>query len=443
MASIPSQPASAARTGSGSPAASLLVSLAPLPHDAFESTLSNLSQAFAGATVLVATPDQPVGAADAFDQTMDGSTEDSAGYYFDQDWASRYNNLQLLTELPAVPPPSAWVLTAADFLNAYKLAQQHGASACMLLGGESQSLTPEALRSLAAAVGGTGEGVIGEGGAPNGKGVDLAVPRYEFGPRDGLVNSAILYPVTRAVYGARPRFPLAVDLGLSLRMAERLAIAAQRFTASGQNDAILWPVAEAAVAGYTIAEVNVGRRAIPQPATPDLNSLLARITSSLFSDVEARAAFWQRSRIAQSNARPTQPAGGSDGFADLDIQPMLDSFRLAYTNLQEIWSLVLPPNSLLGLKRLATSPAETFRMPDALWVRIVCDFLLAFRLRTINRGHLLGALTPLYLAWVASHILYARSGVDPEYHVEELAQAFEFDKPYLVSRWRWPDRFNP
>ena len=24
-----------------------------------------------------------------------------------------------------------------------------------------------------------------------------------------------------------------------------------------------------------------------------------------------------------------------------------------------------------------------------------------------------------------------------------VAAAFEADKPYLVSRWRWPDRFNP
>ena len=43
-------------------------------------------------------------------------------------------------------------------------------------------------------------------------------------------------------------------------------------------------------------------------------------------------------------------------------------------------------------------------MADDLWVRIVYDFILAYRLRTLNRGHLLGALTPLYLAWVASHL---------------------------------------
>jgi hypothetical protein len=126
---------------------------------------------------------------------------------------------------------------------------------------------------------------------------------------------------------------------------------------------------------------------------------------------------------------------------------MLDSFRLAYTNLHEIWSLVLPPNSLLGLKKLSLMPAASFRMPDSLWARIVYDFILAYRLRTINRGHLLGALTPLYLAWVASHLLLASGTgpetIAPEKHIEALAAAFETDKPYLVSRWRWPDRFNP
>jgi hypothetical protein len=99
-------------------------------------------------------------------------------------------------------------------------------------------------------------------------------------------------------------------------------------------------------------------------------------------------------------------------------------------------------------------------MPDSLWARIVYDFILAYRLRTINRGHLLGALIPLYLAWVASHLLLtapagtvgtaasnARSpgahALSPEAHIEALAAAFEADKPYLVARWRWPDRFNP
>jgi len=50
MASTPFQPAaaSAAPTASGSLPEKLLISLAPLPYDAFESILGTLSQAFAG-----------------------------------------------------------------------------------------------------------------------------------------------------------------------------------------------------------------------------------------------------------------------------------------------------------------------------------------------------------------------------------------------------------
>ena len=377
----------------------LLVSLVPLPQDAFDATLSKLALAFPGETIFVATPD-------AAPQSSSGSP------------------LRLLSYTPTAVSASPWVLTAVDYLNTYKLAQENHATACVLLGAEAQSLHPEAIRAL-------GRSALL---------CDLTLAHYDLGPREGLVNSAILYPITRALFGTRPRFPLAIDVGLSLRMAERLATVAQRFTAAGQNDAFLWSLSEAAIANYSIAEIPIGPRTLPQPVAPDVNTLLAQITASLFSDIDAKAAFWQRARYTQ----PPQPIAQSAPIAETpDIAPMLDAFRLAYTNLHDIWSLVLPPNSLLGLKKLSIMPPETFRMPDNLWARIVYDFILAFRLRTINRGHLLGALTPLYLAWVASHLTLLSNGVAPEKHIQDLASAFEADKPYLVSRWRWPDRFNP
>jgi hypothetical protein len=382
------------------PAPTLLVSLASSSSETLEATLANLALAFPSQAILVATPDP-------------APTLSPGG------------PIHLLPYTPAAVSTSSWVHTAADYLNAFKLAQENQATTCLLLGAESHSLHPEAIRALAAAA----------------TTADLAVARYNLGPREGLVNSAILYPVTRALFAARPRFPLAIDLGLSRRMAERLAAEAQRFTAGNQEDALLWPVAAAAAANFTITEVEVGTRTLPQPAAPDLNSLLAHIASSLFTDVDAKASFWQRARTLQA-ARPfTQSSLPIEHPAD--VTPMLEAFQIAYTNLHEIWSLVLPPNSLLGLKRLSAMPPASFRMPDSLWARIVYDFILAFRLRTINRGHLMGALTPLYLAWVASHLLLISSGIAPEKHIEELAAVFEADKPYLVSRWRWPDRFNP
>ncbi len=399
----------------------LLISLTPLPPQALESTLTHLALAFS--------PSTPTSPRNVFIATPDASHPAVSG--------ASFGGLRLVPYTASAPSVAGLFLTAADYLNTYKIAQEQQASACILLGPEAQSLAPESLRALAAEVLSPSSAAAADLASP----ADLAVPRYRLSSHDALVNSAILYPVTRALYGTRARFPLALDLGLSIRMAERLAAVAQTFLASGQDDAILWPVAEAAAANWTITEVDGGPRTLPQPASADLNALLGRIAGSLFNDINSKASFWQRVRAVQ----PTR------SFAPLpvppdpwpDVTPMLEAFRLAYTNLAEIWSLILPPNTLLGLKHLSLLPPASFRMSDALWTRIVYDFVLAYRLRTINRGHLLGALTPLYLAWVASHILLADSGTVPEQHIADLAAAFENDKAYLVSRWRWPDRFNP
>jgi glucosylglycerate synthase len=397
--------------------AGLLVSLGGLSPNALEATLANLALAFPDQPVLAASPDpQP------------STLPESSQFLF-------------TTYTPATPAPGGWILSAADFLNTWKLMQDHQSTTCLLLGPEAQSLAPEALRALA-------DGVVTSG-------ADLTTPRYSLGPRDSLVNSAILYPVTRALFGTRPRYPLAIDLAFSPRMAERLAVCAQKHTATNQNAALIWPVAEAAASGFSIAEVPAGSRALPPPDFADLNTLLAQVAGSFFADLDAKASFWQRARLAYPTRAAAESApdqspqatAAPEPQAPPDVQPMLDSFRLAYTNLHEIWSLVLPPNSLLGLKKLSLMSAADFRMPDSLWVRIVYDFILAYRLRTINRGHLLGALTPLYLAWAASHLLLVsaagREAIAPEKHIQALAQAFETDKPYLVARWRWPDRFNP
>ena len=105
--------------------------------------------------------------------------------------------------------------------------------------------------------------------------------------------------------------------------------------------------------------------------------------------------------------------------------------------------MVLPPTTLLELKKADRLPAEQFRIPDELWVRIVYDFALAHRLRTIARDHLLRAMTPLYLGWLASYARQVEApGAAVQKHLELLCTAYENTKPYFVSRWRWPDRFN-
>jgi glucosylglycerate synthase len=377
--------------------ADLAVFVTAMPAEQFKGVVSNLEAAFSAESVIVSTQNElPADVA---------------------------------THLRIIRVPQAnplWMLQPGDFIGAAECAREHEAKAILILGPGADSLNSLALRNLVDAVFTAS--------------IDLAVPHYSLQPHAGLMNSAILYPLTRAVFASRIRFPLAIDLGLSPRMAERLAEAAQRVAATSQDEALLWPVNEAVAAGFTMDEVDVGTRAMPQPSDPDTNSILALISGSLFADIEAKAVLWQRPRRAPMIRRTTAEVALADGTAD--VARMVAAFRLAAANLQEIWSLVLPPNSLLMLKRCSVLDPAEFRMPDNLWARIVYDFVIAYRLRTINRGHLLGALIPLYLAWVAGHINVIASGTPAERHIEAVAAAFEADKPYLVARWRWPDRFN-
>ena len=125
----------------------------------------------------------------------------------------------------------------------------------------------------------------------------------------------------------------------------------------------------------------------PTPSTSTL--YWPQVAGSFFADIDAKAAFWQRPRLAYppkaalpvAESAPAAVTKPPEATGPPDVQPMLDSFRLAYSNLHEIWSLVLPPNSLLGLKKLSLMPVASFRMADDLWVRIVYDFILAYRLR--------------------------------------------------------------
>jgi glucosylglycerate synthase len=377
--------------------ADLVVFVTAMPAEQFKDVLVNLESAFSIEKTIVATQNElPAGA---------------------------LTNLRIV---PAPPSNLLWMLEPADFMSAAQCGLEHDSKAILILGPGADSLSPLALHNLADAV--------------LTASIDLAVPHYSLPPHTGLINSAILYPLTRAVFASSVRFPQSIDLGLSPRMAERLRVAAQRIPASNPGEALLWPVNEATAAGFTMFEVEVGPRTAPQPSDPDISSILASITGSLFADIEAKAALWQRPRRAPLIHRTATEVELSDGTAD--VAGMVAAFRLATANLQEIWSLVLPPNSLLMLKRCSVLDAAEFRMPDNLWARIVFDFLIAYRLRTINRGHLLGALVPLYLAWVAGHINVTQSGTPAERHIEAVAAAFEADKPYLVARWRWPDRFN-
>jgi hypothetical protein len=274
---------------------------------------------------------------------------------------------------------------------------------------------------------------------------DLVAPAYALQKWEGLINRSILSPLSRALYGKRMQNPMGPDFGFSGKLVK--SILEEQASARGSSAGnLLASVVSSAVRGnFQICEAHVGARQLPPADGMNVSSLLAQILGPVFLDAEQNAAVWQRTRGSQM-----VPAFGKSESAPPESRPvdagrLIDSFQLGVKNLQEVWSLVMPPTALLEVRKLSRLPPEQFRMADDVWVSIVYDFALAHRVRTINRDHLLRSFSPLYLGWVASYALEmaAADSAAVEMRLERLARAFEAGKNYLVSRWRWPDRFNP
>ncbi|HTV15911.1 MAG TPA: hypothetical protein VME68_14415 [Acidobacteriaceae bacterium] len=335
-----------------------------------------------------------------------------------------------LTLVPFEAPASGgefWEVVSAHQRAVLAMAAARNARACIVLGSDLAALQPETIQLFTYAV--------------LERQADIVMPLYPVSRYDALINTGILCPLHRALYGRRVRFPVAFDFAVSGSIAAFLA------GSSGRDPGLLWPVAAASteLPQCAVGQVHVDVRHQRTTGGLDLSAVLGQMAGSLFHRMESDAPQWQRVRGSQAGAVWGSAARDSGGGEPIDVQPMLDSFLLGSKNLEEVWKLVLPPNTMLELRRLTRMPAEQFRMPDELWAGIVYDFALAWRLRTLNRGHLLGALTPLYLGWAASYAREVASLTRAawEQRMDAFARAWEEKKPYLLSRWRWPDRFNP
>jgi hypothetical protein len=274
---------------------------------------------------------------------------------------------------------------------------------------------------------------------------DLVAPRYTRHKMEGLLNRSILSPLHRALYGVQLQNPMGPDFGLSGRLLQRVlgqGIAPGR---GSQVDLVGSIAATAASDGFQICESHLGARTQPPTDWLNLSSLLAEVLGPVFLEMERQAAFWQGIRGSKPAPQFGLPLEASDDDGTMDVNSMIESFHLGAQNLQDVWGLALPPTTLLELRKLSRLPADRFRVPDELWARIVYDFALGHRLRAISSEHLLRSITPLYLGWIASFALEVKTAGEAQREavLERLCKAYEANKAYLVSRWRWPDRFNP
>jgi hypothetical protein len=276
-------------------------------------------------------------------------------------------------------------------------------------------------------------------------GFDLVAPCYTRQKMEGLLNRSIVSPLHQALYGQQIQNPMGPDFGLSGKLLQRVLGQDSARRRGAEPNALASIAPAAAFGGFQVCQSHLGVRTQRPTDWGNLSSFLAEVLGAAFLEMEGRAAHWQSIRGSKPVPSFGLPEAPSPDTGAMDVHGMIESFQLGTQNLQDVWGLILPPSTLLELRRLSRLPEDQFRLPDHLWVRIVYDFALGHRLRTISRDHLLRSITPLYLGWIASYALEMQTAglAEVDSRIERLSKAYEDNKSYLVSRWRWPDRFNP
>jgi hypothetical protein len=311
-------------------------------------------------------------------------------------------------------------------------ARDVGARACMVLDGAVESVTPAWIDRLA-------DPVLTHD-------TEFVSPYYTRHPLEGALSKGVVYPLFRALYGVRARQPAAAEFACSAR-ARDLLLAERFWHREGVNAGVdLWLTAAAAAAELRQAEVSLGVRTQQRRGEQalDLAARVTQVVGSLFADIEKRAERWQRLRESLPVQRFGEAAAAAVPDVQLDAEALLESFRLGFRELHDVWTFVLPTRTIVDLRRLTLTPAAAFRFPDELWARTIYDFALAYRMRALARDHLLQSLVPLYLGWLSSFAQQVQ-GLDAdavEARVEALAVVFEAQKNYFISRWRWPERLR-
>lgn len=360
---------------------------------------------------------------------------------FEESVASAVASLRRQTEDGDVLVPVTYALQPGDALDLpyhgqpgraralraiLQTAQEHGARGCVVLDGQSAS--PGAWVRHAA------DAILADG-------VDYLAPVYQRHPFAGALIHGVVYPMFRALYGARLRYPVAVDLACSSAFAEAVLPEPVWNTAPGQLAIDGWLSATAVSNGFRVAQAPHGAW-LGERTGVDLSTALAQVMGAFFTDMELRVSSWQRIRGSRALPLAGEPVLIPEP-PEVDVSALASAFRLGLRELEEVWAAVLPPAAILQWRRLAA--VDPIRVDDGLWARSVYDFAIGHRQRVMARDHLLRAFTPLYLGWLTSFVTETRQNPlsHAEARIEQLCLQFEAEKPYLISQWRWPERFGP
>ena len=336
--------------------------------------------------------------------------------------------LQTPTDIPKIylSTPPGVVGRGYNLRNLTAKAVELQAQAVIVLDAEVESITSMWIKNL---------------GEPIFAGFGFVAPLYVRHKYDGAMANAIVYPLTRALYGRRVRQPIGGDFAFATDIAESYLNHPSWNDRVGQFGVDIWLTTLAICHGVPICQSFVGKPKVYQ------NNGNAVIFDPTFSQVVGTTLdlmihfqdFWGRVKWSKPTAIYGFGMGEVETPTPLEISQdeLHQAFVEGFAQYQDLWETFLENNIYNKLGEIKELPLAHFSFPSEIWARILYSYSIAYKNEVVDREALLQSLVPLFVGKTVSFIKKTErmSIQQAEEYLENECMIFEEAKPYLLSKW--------
>jgi glycosyltransferase involved in cell wall biosynthesis len=268
----------------------------------------------------------------------------------------------------------------------------------------------------------------------------LALPYYVRPLPDGAMTDLLAYPLTRLLYGADVRQPMGGEYALSAELAYKLSMRDVWETDVARHGVDIWLTTVCVNDNVRMCQVRLGVKIDDsRELLLSFDPTFVQAIGTLFRMMDIYKRRWMenappRSTPFYGNGLVAEPP--RTWMPGVTAAALGDAFIAGIRRYQRLWRTALTPSTRLTIKELSEAPEGATHFGAKLWARTVYDFATVYNQGEGDPDKIVAALLPLYYARCATIMRETNMQTDAvEKAVQEQAQAFADEKPYLVNLW--------